>query len=80
MSSEEASVRPEASDPNQLREDLFVPLATISARIEMLRRIAMVTPGLTNLERTFFSKGSLPLKKLRSNSGSSWRQWLPGKL
>lgn len=57
MSFEEASVRPEANDPNQLRDDLFVPLATISARMELLRRITMVTPGLTNLERTVLLEG-----------------------
>lgn len=57
MSSEVASVHPDSSDPNQLREDLFVPLATISARMELLRRVTMVTLGLTNLERTVLLEG-----------------------
>lgn len=46
-----------ATEGDQLRTALFEPLTTITTRTELLQRITMVTPGLTDLERTALLEG-----------------------
>lgn len=57
MSSEESPVPSVAGESSQFHDDLFTPLTTISTRMELLQRITMVTPGLTELERTVLLEG-----------------------
>ena len=57
MSPEYSLVHPTDGESNRLRDDLFTALGTILTRMELLQRVTMVTPGLTELERTVLLEG-----------------------
>ena len=57
MMSEEQPAFPAFAEPNERLEELLAPLATISTRMDLLQRVTVVTPGLTELERTVLLEG-----------------------
>lgn len=57
MSPEHSPIHPVTGESSRLHDDLFTALGTILTRMELLQRVTMVTPGLTELERTVILEG-----------------------
>lgn len=57
MASGEPQLEESSTPHGSLPDDLRAPLTTISTRMELLQKITLVTPGLTELERAALLEG-----------------------